>query len=84
MPNPLLALAWTGLATVLALLVFRPGDGLFWRWQHTRQLTDRVLSEDALKHPGFARWHAGRVQRWWMDAADRGKSDAIQPDPQSL
>ncbi len=50
MPNPLLALAWTGLATVLALLVFRPGDGLFWRWQRTRQLTDRVLSEDALKH----------------------------------
>ncbi len=50
MPNPFLALAWAGLATVLALLLFRPGDGLFWRWQRARQLTERVLSEDALKH----------------------------------
>ena len=50
MPNPLLALVWAGLATVLTLLLFRPENGLFWRWQRVRQLTERVLSEDALKH----------------------------------
>ena len=32
------------------MLIFRPENGLFWRWKRTRQLTERVLSEDALKH----------------------------------
>ncbi len=30
--------------------LFWPERGLFWRWQRTKQMTDRVISEDALKH----------------------------------
>ena len=34
----------------VALWLFWPDRGLFWRWQRARQMTERVLIEDALKH----------------------------------
>lgn len=36
--------------TLLALWLFWPQRGLFWRWQRTRQMTGRVQREDAIKH----------------------------------
>lgn len=44
---------WLGVLIALALLgywLFRAEHGAFWRWRRTRQLTERVLREDALKH----------------------------------
>jgi DtxR family Mn-dependent transcriptional regulator len=35
---------------VLLVATFWPRYGLFWWWQRYRQLADRVLAEDALKH----------------------------------
>lgn len=50
MPDPLWALAvGVGLALLLAAL-FWPERGLWPRWRRTRELTERVLTEDALKH----------------------------------
>lgn len=49
MPDPLLTLAAAvALGGILSLL-FWPEGGLFWRWQHGRRMTERVLIEDALK-----------------------------------
>tara|TARA_B100000949_G_C14226649_1_gene427028 strand:+ start:88 stop:1143 length:1056 start_codon:yes stop_codon:yes gene_type:complete len=39
-----------GLITVLIYLVFRPQRGYFWQWRSLLRLSERVLSEDALKH----------------------------------
>ncbi|MFN2152191.1 MAG: hypothetical protein ACK2T5_11380, partial [Anaerolineales bacterium] len=50
MPNPLIALIFAAIVAAIALWLFRPNRGLFWRWQRTRELTERVLREDALKH----------------------------------
>ncbi|HIP72254.1 MAG TPA: metal-dependent transcriptional regulator [Anaerolineae bacterium] len=48
--NPLAALL-AGIAFIAVLsLIFWPDTGLYWRWQQTRRLTQRVLTEDALKH----------------------------------
>ena len=48
--NPLAALL-TGIAFIALLsLIFWPDTGLYWRWQQSRRLTQRVLTEDALKH----------------------------------
>ncbi len=48
--NPLAALlAGIAFAGFLSL-IFRPDTGLYWRWQQSRRLTRRVLTEDALKH----------------------------------
>ncbi|NKQ37258.1 MAG: DtxR family transcriptional regulator [Chloroflexi bacterium] len=48
--NPLVALL-AGIAFVGFLaLIFWPDKGLYWRWQQSRRLTQRVLTEDALKH----------------------------------
>lgn len=50
MPDPLWALTvGAGLALLLAAL-FWPERGLWPRWRRTRELTERVLTEDALKH----------------------------------
>ncbi|MCP4140664.1 MAG: hypothetical protein GY755_10310 [Chloroflexi bacterium] len=50
MYNPLFALLIAVLLTALGILLFTPERGAFWKWQRTRQLTERVLREDALKH----------------------------------
>ena len=50
MPDPLIALVIAGLVTALALAFFYPGRGIIPRWQHAQQMSERVLTEDALKH----------------------------------
>ncbi len=48
--TPIIYLAlFFGLA-FMAYWLFRAEGGVFWRWRRTRQLTGRVLQEDALKH----------------------------------
>jgi DtxR family Mn-dependent transcriptional regulator len=61
MPNPLLSLSVAALVVIAGLLLFWPDRGLFWRWQRTRELTDRVLSEDALKHIQQCEFHGERA-----------------------
>ncbi len=50
MPNPILTLSIAGLIAAICALLFWPARGLYPRWQQARLMTDRVLSEDALKH----------------------------------
>jgi len=50
MIDPVVSLWWTAFLIVLGSLLFWPKHGLFWRWQNARQITSRVLREDALKH----------------------------------
>lgn len=50
MPEPLIALLIAATITLIAWLLFRPKNGLVPRWRKARQITDRVLLEDALKH----------------------------------
>ncbi len=50
MVNPLIALT-IGLGTLAAaVLLLWPVRGLLWRWLRSREATERVLIEDALKH----------------------------------
>ena len=44
--------ALLGAAVILGCgwFLFRPGSGFFWRWRQARRLTERVLTEDLLKH----------------------------------
>jgi DtxR family transcriptional regulator, Mn-dependent transcriptional regulator len=50
MPDPLISLIIAAAVTAVGLLIFWPERGLYWRWQHTTEMTDRVMNEDALKH----------------------------------
>ncbi len=50
MPEPLIAILIAATITLIAWLLFRPKNGLVPRWRKARQITDRVLMEDALKH----------------------------------
>ena len=50
MPEPLIAILIAATITLIAWLLFRPKNGLVPRWRKARQITDRVLLEDALKH----------------------------------
>ncbi len=50
MPDPLLALLVALAAIILSLLLFWPKRGLLDRWRGFRQMSVRVLTEDALKH----------------------------------
>lgn len=50
MPEPLLYLLIALALAALAGLFFWPANGLYWRWQRNREISDRVLREDALKH----------------------------------
>ncbi len=50
MQEPLIALLIAIVLALIAWLLFRPQQGLVPRWQKARQLTNRVLLEDALKH----------------------------------
>jgi DtxR family transcriptional regulator, Mn-dependent transcriptional regulator len=49
-PDPLTSLLVAALLAALGLLFFLPERGLLPRWRRTRQLNERVLLEDALKH----------------------------------
>jgi DtxR family Mn-dependent transcriptional regulator len=48
--SPLTNLIITIIVLAVCLAIFWPDKGLFWRWQRARQLTRRVMIEDALKH----------------------------------
>ena len=61
MPDPLISLIIAALVTALGLYIFWPERGPFWRWQRTRELTGRVLSEDALKHIQQCEFHGDRA-----------------------
>jgi DtxR family Mn-dependent transcriptional regulator len=50
MYDPLIALLIGSVAVAGGALIFWPDKGLFSRWQRARRVTQRVLSEDALKH----------------------------------
>ncbi len=50
MPEPLIAILLAATITFIAWLLFRPKNGLIPRWRKARQITNRVLLEDALKH----------------------------------
>jgi DtxR family Mn-dependent transcriptional regulator len=67
-------LVWLGILCGLALLgywLFRAERGVFWRWRRTRQLTERVLGEDALKH-------IHRCERYGQQATVDSLAGAIQ------
>lgn len=59
MSNPLLLLTIAGVLIAIAAWLFWPERGIFWRWQQTRRMTERVLIEDALKHI-YSRENQGR------------------------
>jgi DtxR family Mn-dependent transcriptional regulator len=61
MPDPLLSLIIAALVTVLGLYIFWPDRGPFWRWQRARDMSGRVLSEDALKHIQQCEFHGERA-----------------------
>jgi len=50
MVNPVVALFVAAVIGGAAALLFWPVRGLYWRWEHVLRASDRVLSEDALKH----------------------------------
>ncbi len=57
MSDPLSTLIITAVVAALGLWLFWPDKGLFWRWQQTRPMTRRVLTEDALKHIYDCEYH---------------------------
>nr|HRW11146.1 metal-dependent transcriptional regulator [Caldilineaceae bacterium] len=50
MGEPITLLLIAGVALAVGLWLFRPDRGIFWRWQQTRRITQRVQIEDTLKH----------------------------------
>jgi DtxR family Mn-dependent transcriptional regulator len=50
MSSPLISLAVSILIIIALHYFFWPEKGFYWRWRRARQLTERVLIEDALKH----------------------------------
>lgn len=50
MPDPLLSLVIALALIALGAFLFLPERGLYWRWKRANQMTERVLTEDALKH----------------------------------
>ena len=50
MINPVLALMVAAVFAGVTAMLFWPERGLYWRWEHVLRASDRVLSEDALKH----------------------------------
>jgi DtxR family Mn-dependent transcriptional regulator len=60
MYDPLIALIVGSVAVAGGALIFWPDKGLFSRWQRSRRVTQRVLSEDALKHIHETQLHGRR------------------------
>jgi DtxR family Mn-dependent transcriptional regulator len=50
MSEPLIALLTAAMIAAIIWVLFRPNEGLVPRWRKARQVTERVLLEDALKH----------------------------------
>lgn len=50
MPEPLIAILIAAAIAVIGWILFEPVNGLIPRWRKARQITERVLLEDALKH----------------------------------
>lgn len=50
MIEPVRALLAAAVILGCAWFLVRPGSGYFWRWRQARRLTERVLTEDLLKH----------------------------------
>ena len=50
MLEPLLYLLGGAVFSLLLYLFFRPDEGLWAKWQRSRQMNERILIEDALKH----------------------------------
>ncbi len=50
MPDPRISLAVALFIGLVLALLFWPEQGLWLRWRRARQMTTRVLTEDALKH----------------------------------
>ncbi|MCP4361623.1 MAG: hypothetical protein GY796_26735 [Chloroflexi bacterium] len=50
MTDPLTALLLGLTAVLITTLIFWPEKGVYWRWQQSRRLSQRVLVEDALKY----------------------------------
>jgi DtxR family Mn-dependent transcriptional regulator len=50
MPDPLIAILIAAAIAAVGWILFRPVDGLIPSWRKARQITKRVLLEDALKH----------------------------------
>jgi DtxR family Mn-dependent transcriptional regulator len=50
MPDPFIALLTAVVIAAVGLILFWPERGLFQRWQRARWMTERVFTEDALKH----------------------------------
>lgn len=50
MPDPLASLILTAVIIAIGIIIFRPEDGMFWRWRRLNQRSVRVLREDALKY----------------------------------
>jgi DtxR family Mn-dependent transcriptional regulator len=50
MINPLISLFMAVAISAVVLWLFWPERGVFWRWQRANEMTERVISEDALKH----------------------------------
>jgi len=63
MPDPLLSLIIAAAIGGALALLFWPESGLFWRWQRARQMTERVLIEDALKYLYEAQIEGRRASR---------------------
>jgi len=50
MPDPLISLLSAAILAAIGSAIFWPERGLYWRWQRANEMTERVLTEDALKH----------------------------------
>lgn len=50
MPDPLLALILATGISVIAYFLFRPDRGLVSKWRQTREMSERIRSEDAIKY----------------------------------
>jgi DtxR family Mn-dependent transcriptional regulator len=50
MPDPISSLVIAAILAAVGLYLFWPQRGPYWRWQGTRQMSERVLIEDALRH----------------------------------
>lgn len=61
MLDPLISLLVAAAITALGLFIFWPDRGPFWRWQRARQVNERILSEDALKHIQQCEFHGDRA-----------------------
>lgn len=77
MNEPLILLLTAGTGLGLCLWLFRPTTGLFWRWQQTRRITQRVQIEDALKHMHDCEYHGRTCTLQSIAGVLRCKQDEV-------